>query len=296
MRAAWRRKRPDYTPPSCKTCSTPITGRTKYRAVYCSKECKFADPEMRLKMGAPRRRVTKVCPHCDTDFSVSVSTADRYTYCSRVCSNAARGRDAACERCGAAFRRSRTEVRRHCSETCRRPAVTIDCGHCGTGFRVVPSAAARKRYCSIRCYRAGGAETGIERRVREVLENLRYPHRAQAQIGPWVVDFLVEERLVIEADGTYWHSLRPDVDRRKTADITDRGYTVWRLPEVGINLPGFPANLQRRLADYEVAHGEIARVAPGESVAGADEDRVVPRQAKRAAAGKHHPAQLLLDL
>jgi hypothetical protein len=110
------------------------------------------------------------------------------------------------------------------------------------------------------------------------------------------VDFLVGERLVVEADGSYWHTLRPDVDRRKTADIGDRGYVVWRLPEDEINAPEFLAEFERRLIDYQVAHGEIPRVAPGESITVTNENRVIPRQAKRSAAREVHPGQLLLDV
>ncbi|MFH9073438.1 DUF559 domain-containing protein [Streptomyces alboflavus] len=295
MRAAWRRRRPDYTPPTCKTCSGEITSRSRHRAIYCSKKCKFADPEFLAKIRTPRRQVTKVCPECGKEYSVPVGTAHRYIRCSRACSNA-RGITATCKRCGAAFRHSQTDKRSHCSETCRRPPVIISCGHCGTNFRIVPSGAARKRYCSVRCYRASDAETSIERRVRETLEHLGRSHRSQVQIGPWVVDFLVGDSLVVEADGDYWHSLRPGVDRRKTADIADRGYTVWRLSETEINGADFPVEFKRRLIDYEVAHGEIPRVPPGEATAVPDEDRVVPRQAKRSAVSEHHPGQLLLDL
>jgi very-short-patch-repair endonuclease len=128
--------------------------------------------------------------------------------------------------------------------------VTIDCGHCGGSFRIVPSNLGRSQYCSIRCYRAGGAETNIERRVRETLEDLRVPHRPQEQIGSWVVDFLAWNWLVIEADGGYWHSLRPHVDKTKTAEIEDLGYTVWRLPEAEIVKADFPGDLKKRLATY----------------------------------------------
>lgn len=209
--------------------------------------------------------MSKTCPNCAVPFEVPLSNTNRYTYCSRKCSSEARGRRAECDRCGAAFRHGRTTPRKYCSEACRRPPVTISCAHCDGTFRIVPSAMSRKRYCSIRCYRASRAETGIERRVRQTLGRLGYVYRGQAQVGPWVVDFLVGDGLILEADGSYWHSLRPEVDRRKTADLISRGYTVWRLPEDAINASVFPAQLERRLADHEVAHGEIARVPPEES-------------------------------
>lgn len=103
-----------------------------------------------------------------------------------------------------------------------------------------------------------GAETGIERKVRVTLEHLGYDIRVQPQVGPWVVDFAVGS-LIIEADGDYWHKLRPEVDARKTADLEARGFTVWRLRETEINADRFDALLERRLADYEKAHGELDR-------------------------------------
>lgn len=119
------------------------------------------------------------------------------------------------------------------------------CGHCGTEFRISPSAQGRTRYCSLRCY-VSTRETDIERRVREVLEERSIEFAAQVQIGPWVVDFLVED-LVIEADGTYWHSLGRDTDARKSADLESRGYAVWRVPGEQIKAAGFPAQLEARL-------------------------------------------------
>jgi very-short-patch-repair endonuclease len=259
--AAFARWAKSYVPRYCKTCSGEITSRTRYKATYCSIACKFADPEVRAKIGASKiNRTTKACPGCSNDFAVPVSTAHRYNYCSRACSMAARGRDATCPRCGGMFRHGNNTHRRHCSEACRRPPALIDCDHCGAEFRVVPSSAGKRRFCSNRCYRASDSETSIERSVREALERLRLDHAPQAGIGPWVVDFLVGERLVVEADGSYWHSLRPHVDRRKTADLESRGYTVWRLSEEEIRGDEFASEFERRLTDHERAHGELSRV------------------------------------
>lgn len=252
IRRYWATRRTPSRP--CKTCKQPIESRTRTKAIYCSRACKFADPEMRARMGAPRNRVTKTCPGCGSEFSVPISNGPRYTYCSRGCSNVSRGRSGACARCGAHFRHSQTQRRKYCSEVCRRPPVLITCGHCATEFRVTPSRENRSRFCSARCYRTSGGETSIERTVRLVLEDLGVKHEQEAPIGPWVVDFLIEGRLVIEADGTYWHSLRPDVDKRKTDDLIDRGYDVWRLPETYIRRSDFPRRLRRKWERYASGH------------------------------------------
>jgi very-short-patch-repair endonuclease len=296
VRAAWLAKHPDWTPPLCVTCGAEITGRQRSRNVHCSIECKFADPEVRARVGRPRNRVIKTCPGCGADFAVAASMAGRYDYCTRECSVRARGRDGTCARCGGAFRHSQTQNRRYCCESCRRPPVLTECGHCGTEFRVVPSRDGLARYCSRHCYHASNAETSIERRVREALEHLGIGHRAQAQIGPWSVDFLVGTLLVIEADGAYWHDRRPAADARKTADLADRGYTVWRLHDDVINAAGFLDELERRLADYEVAFGQLARVAPGEAVAGLDQHRVIEGEPERPAVREHDAEQALIDI
>lgn len=83
--------------------------------------------------------------------------------------------------------------------------------------------------------------------MRLVLEDMGREHTQEAQIGPWTVDFLVAGGLVIEADGEYWHTLRPHVDKRKTKDLRDRGYVVWRIPEREIRMPEFPTHLRSLL-------------------------------------------------
>lgn len=288
----WRVRIP---PRFCKICDKVIATRNKARAIYCSNTCRYGDPDLRARLGRTNS-VEKICPGCTATFSVPVATAHRYNYCSRACSKAARGRDAVCRRCGAAFRHGRAAVRSYCSETCRRPPIHVACEHCGTEFRAVPSRAKDRRYCSARCYMASGLETSLERAVRLCLEADVLAFAAQAQIGPWVVDFLVGDRLVIEADGTYWHSLRPHVDRRKTADLTDRGYTVWRIPEVEIRDDQFATVLKGRLADHERTDGELPRLTPDQRAALEDEHRVIASQLQLWTVGKVGDDKVLVDL
>ena len=78
------------------------------------------------------------------------------------------------------------------------------------------------------------------------------------------MDFLLGD-LVIEADGSYWHSFRPDVDARKTAELTARGYVVWRLPEDEIRDVQFAADLAIRLDVHElVTKAKLPRRTPGQ--------------------------------
>ncbi|MEU3452161.1 DUF559 domain-containing protein [Micromonospora sp. NPDC006766] len=245
-----------FPPRPCKTCGQPMLKRNRTRAVYCNKACKFKDPELRSRMHPPLNRISKTCPACGKTFAVAVSMSGRYTHCSRACSRS-RGRDETCARCGRAFRRSQHETRRHCSEECRRPPVHITCLHCQRKFRTTPSEATVRRYCSVECYRASNAETTIESIVRRNLDDYGVAYQPQAKVGRWTADFLIGQRIAVEADGDYWHRLRPDVDRRKNRDLTRRGLSVWRITEAEIVSPAFPAVIRRRLDAYQVFAGPL---------------------------------------
>jgi very-short-patch-repair endonuclease len=143
--------------------------------------------------------------------------------------------------------------------------VFVVCAGCGDRFRTTPAyAAAGRRYCNARCYRTSSAETSLERATRLALEAAGFAFDQEAQTGRWVVDFRLGD-LVIEADGAYWHSLRPEVDARKTADLTARGYTVLRLAEDQIRDRQFPVWLATWLDVHELITGtQLPRLTPAQ--------------------------------
>ncbi|NBV82516.1 DUF559 domain-containing protein [bacterium] len=71
--------------------------------------------------------------------------------------------------------------------------------------------------------------TNIENQLRYAMLRKNIDFVEQADIGPWSIDFLLPEyRIVVEADGEYWHS---DVktkmkDRRKDAWLKAKGFEV----------------------------------------------------------------------
>lgn len=83
-------------------------------------------------------------------------------------------------------------------------------------------------------YLQARAETSLERSVRRILETLGVEFQTQLPIAWWIVDFYISsKKLVIEADGEYWHST-PKArahDRQKDAYLKNLGLTVLRLPE-----------------------------------------------------------------
>ena len=59
----------------------------------------------------------------------------------------------------------------------------------------------------------------------------------QRVIGPYIVDFAFPDvRLVVECDGSYWHSLpgKPAKDRQKDGYLRRHGWRVIRLLETDI--------------------------------------------------------------
>ena len=76
--------------------------------------------------------------------------------------------------------------------------------------------------------------TNIERLVGEVLDALNVEYLPQYPIGEYVVDFFVpSKRLVIEADGEYFHVVKQGAierDAQRDAYMTSLGLCVLRLP------------------------------------------------------------------
>ena len=71
--------------------------------------------------------------------------------------------------------------------------------------------------------------TNIENQLRYAMLRKNIDFVEQADIGPWSIDFLLpEHKIVVEADGEYWHSdLKTKMkDRRKDAWLKAKGFEV----------------------------------------------------------------------
>jgi very-short-patch-repair endonuclease len=56
-----------------------------------------------------------------------------------------------------------------------------------------------------------------------------YKFRRQEPIDDFIVDFVCKkEKLIIELDGTYYHSLRKEKDEKRTQKLESMGYKVIR--------------------------------------------------------------------
>lgn len=76
--------------------------------------------------------------------------------------------------------------------------------------------------------------TSIERLAMTVLDALGIEYISNQRIDRYVVDILIpSQMLVIECDGSYWHSLpgAPEKDARRDARLRELGYRVERIGE-----------------------------------------------------------------
>ncbi|GAA4960843.1 hypothetical protein GCM10023205_25270 [Yinghuangia aomiensis] len=245
---------------------------------YCSKDCYTA-----------AFTVARVCRRCGVAFRSPLSDVARGwgTYCSKACVPAQVRR--ACRQCGTAFTAKLSVVgdgrARYCSNACRhlgrRNRVEQPCPECGQIFSVPASAAPGRRTCSRACrarqlannphMRAVLAaarhqmlttrtETRPERILYALLDRLvpeLAPGTAWARqlllLDRWTVDAAIPDlRLVLQADGDYWHGLheKDREDPRVAGNMANDAYQDRKLAEAGWQVLRFwESDLIRHLSD-----------------------------------------------
>jgi len=99
------------------------------------------------------------------------------------------------------------------------------------------------KFCSLRCsaiYRnihMKKYDTNIEQLIEEELKNQNILYMKQVPIeGIALVDFLLPNRIIIQADGNYWHSRKINKGRDTAQDtvLYFKGYRVFRFTETEI--------------------------------------------------------------
>jgi very-short-patch-repair endonuclease len=116
------------------------------------------------------------------------------------------------------------------------------CRICNKEFLCRPSDIKRGwgRFCSHHCtaiFRNKNMKTRdtlIERLIEEELIRNRIIYIKQAPVeGIALVDFLLSNRIVIQCDGDYWHSLKENKNRDKRQDfiLSNKGYKIYRFWE-----------------------------------------------------------------
>lgn len=116
--------------------------------------------------------VSKICEHCNKEFSVSPRRHETVKFCSRDCKTAHGWIELSCANCGKPFQRRRGDTTRnisgnhYCSKQCEgasmigkpsknqsRKKTFSKCESCGTRFQITSTRKETARWCSITCKR-----------------------------------------------------------------------------------------------------------------------------------------------
>ena len=217
-----------------------------HKAIYCSTECRGV---------AQRNGVTRKCEHCGKSFLTAKANIERGKgkYCSTECQYAGIKKrvDRICPICNTPFQTLEYLAASgggvFCSNKCFRihknTSVELTCEICAEKYLRKKAVAQNSRFCSRSCQGVWKAKqnyqsTGIERAVAALLDSLKITYMAQHPLGRFLCDFYIPSaNLVLEADGSYWHSLPTNQarDRRKNTFLLNHGYRIIRLPENKIN-------------------------------------------------------------
>lgn len=209
----------------CVLCGMDFTLRRKvdnssYFGKYCSRKCSDAA----VKANQISQRVQKICAFCGAPFEAK--TSQQWINCCSV-------------KCGKRL----TAITMHgTAHPLYKPKTEMACVICGKKRMVKPSLVARFRCCSRRCASIYGQTvkqkpSSIEETMATEFASLGLSFERQYIIGRWSCDFaFVDHRVVVECDGTYWHSLprRKQLDSSKDTQLKNHGWVVIRLPESAI--------------------------------------------------------------
>jgi len=133
------------------------------------------------------------------------------------------------------------------------------CEYCGKRF-VVKGDRINKglgRFCSLKCFgiwqriHMPKKETSIEKILNERLKEAGLNFETQKPIGRIaVVDFLVKGKLIIQADGDYWHSLdyMKTKDERQDRVLKQMGYIILRF--LGSKIKSNPDECIKTIKEY----------------------------------------------
>lgn len=209
----------------CQHCESAfVVPPSRHAARFCSTSCNYAFRQKHKEWTRTSPRVEIECAQCKVSFYVLPSEADRVV-CSWECE---------------------TERRRN-----RNPEdwprfverAELVCEWCSKKFQTHQSWAKRKnhgRFCCSSCRAAWvcrHAQSRVSKAEQSFAEDLRkrgMSFDVQVQVRSFVVDVMFEdEKVVVEFDGDYWHSLPRTMkkDERKNKALQAEGYAVVRIKQ-----------------------------------------------------------------
>jgi len=199
---------------TCQVCECEFTKENACATnmpKFCSRKCYFVS----------HKKKSYNCENCNKDFYPNNGGVN-----SKVCS----------KKCQYELM-SKTESRLKGRE---RPnlyrAEIKKCRTCDCDFRAINDAINRKQvYCSHTCYVKGNRVSKFEDSVYEYLVEQNINLQRQVRQGRWSFDFLVKDMsIMIEADGSYWHSLPKQAERdvRKNEWCKKNNFEIYRIDEL----------------------------------------------------------------
>jgi very-short-patch-repair endonuclease len=236
----------------CRQCGIVFASFPSAKRVYCSRACRSAY----LQATGEVREYT--CAQCGTEFA-TVGVRQPRKYCSDPCARLASRRPPQikrCEWCGSEFTDLARDVgSAHCSKECAhrtrtqkssrsntRPKVLVTCTICGKQKMIQRCWLRGFKTCSRQCtgalsQRSMPKVSSLETKMLAALEALGLNPVHQHPVRFYTIDLAFPEvKLAVECDGVYWHRLPANQrrDRAKNTYLTDRGWTMIRLPEQDI--------------------------------------------------------------
>lgn len=259
-RDIWQRNKEERT---CKQCDKTFSVHPHRKNIYCSQSCASKANNAARKVSYPIR----TCAKCGKKFEHQ-NRSTKGKFCSRACSDATKKNQPAqewiskpCAYCGNVFQCPPWKPKTtHCSPKCAsqhraqtvrgqnhplwKDKIEMACEVCGKICLVQPCQVTRFRACSKRCATIlsirtqRGRVSSIEILLGEAMKIIKLYPTPQYPIGRYIADFaFVEQKLVVECDGDYWHNLPEQKvkDQRKDDYLTRHGWHIIRLSETDIN-------------------------------------------------------------
>lgn len=226
----------------CEECGATFISDQSCRNRFCTMAC------YRAHQARTKRWFDKACEFCSTAFRTNRPEA---RFCCRRCATDYDSQQGCvtlyCDGCGSTIERYKAKVVagfNFCCAECRATwsgrTIKVECRGCGVVFRVLPGKSRIRQFCGRACYQQWlHAQTAskLECRVVDALRANGITVLTQFPLRGFIYDCAIEDwRVLIEVDGTYWHSLPDAIRRDRAKDIVAyrSGWRLIRIPEADL--------------------------------------------------------------